>query len=246
MGRLPRIHYPGAVYHVVSRGVDGMDVFVDDLDRELFLATLERVRLDAGARIIAFCLMGNHFHLVIQVADIPLSEIMQRLLTSYVTGFNRRHKRTGHLFQSRYTPKICADEAYLLTVINYVHQNPVRAGFVKNARDWRWSSVHQFADDGSGEDFTGFDPWEGSTSEKISLQRAEHKPLRSLDEFAERVMGRTSVSLEVFRSPCRLHWVVAARREFAIDAFRGGHTLQAIADWLGMSRTAVSKYVGTC
>ncbi len=90
--------------------------------------------------IYAYCLMPNHFHLALKVSAVPLGSLMQRILTGYSITFNHRHDRTGHLFQARYKSIPCLEDRYLLSLINYIQMNPVRAGLVKSAADWSWSS----------------------------------------------------------------------------------------------------------
>lgn len=230
----------------MARGVDGMSIFTDDSERTAFLAAMQRVSGDASARVIAYCLMGNHFHLAIQVAAIPLSAIMQRLLTSYATLFNRRHGRVGHLFQARHEAKICVDEAYLLRLIRYIHQNPVRAGLVKKARDWRWSSVGDFPDDGSEDDFVGFDPWIKETPASMTLLRAVNLPTLELDRIAHTISARTGVPIAFLRSPSRLRWVVSAKRALALEAVRNGHRAHSVANWMNTASSTVSNYLVTC
>jgi REP element-mobilizing transposase RayT len=139
MARKPRVYYPGALYHVTLRGNAGEAIFLDhrDLTRFYFLLQegIERFR----HRIHAFCLMRNHFHLAIQVADIPLSRIMQNLSFRYTRWINWRQSRTGHLFQGRYKAVLVDADAYLLELTRYIHLNPVRAGMVKEPEDYPWS-----------------------------------------------------------------------------------------------------------
>ncbi len=241
MGRRPRIHYSGAIYHVMSRGVDRRDIYVDEADRLKFLAELDRYFGESCVRVHAHCLMGNHFHLAVQVADVCLSTPMQRLLTGYAKYFNERHGRSGHLFEARHLAKLCLDDHYLQRVIRYIHQNPVRAGFVARARDWPWSSVHRFADDGSGDDFTAFDPWEDADS--IQMTRAAPTPHLDLPALADSVSERTGVSVAVLRSNIRLRWAISARRVFVHDAVRNGHSLAGIADWLHTTRSSIHRYL---
>ena len=140
MARKPRIHLPGGLYHVMLRGNAGQEIFLTDADRyHLYLLMQEGVER-FGHRIHAFCCMSNHIHLVIQPADIPLSRIMQNLAFRYTRWFNKKQRRTGHLFQGRYAAILVDADAYLLALIRYVHLNPVRAGLVENAAAWRWSS----------------------------------------------------------------------------------------------------------
>jgi hypothetical protein len=187
--------------------------------------------------------MGNHFHLAIQVDRISLSAIMQRLLTGYVTAFNFRHDRTGHLFQARYHSKHCLDDAYLSVVIRYIHQNPVRAGLVARACDWPWSSAGQGdADDSDDVPIPAdFDPWKADDEPK-RLCRFIEVPQAVLDDIAIRVQKRTGVTLVEMRSADRRRRVVAARRALTHEAVRQGHALHAIADWLHTSPTSVTRY----
>lgn len=143
MGREPRSFLKGVIAHVTSRGNDGQDIFLDSVDRVMFLAILSDVCRKAGASVLTYCLMGNHFHLLIEVGDVTLSRIMQRLLTRYVRYFNRRHGRRGHLFEERFLSKVCTDQGYLATLLRYIHRNPVKDGFVSGPGDWPWSTHHQ-------------------------------------------------------------------------------------------------------
>jgi REP element-mobilizing transposase RayT len=123
----------------MSRGVDGRDIFRDDIDRRRFIRILIETKEEFGCRIFAYCLMTNHFHVVVRVADIPLYRVMHRFLTLYGRSFNSRHHRQGHLFQSRYTAKPCRQDPYLAVLLRYVHDNPVRAKLADHASGWPWS-----------------------------------------------------------------------------------------------------------
>lgn len=138
-----RIHFPGAIYHVVNRGNNKADIFFDDKDYNVFLKQLNEVKQSKDFDLYSYCLMPNHFHLLIEVNQQSLSKIMQCLLTAYVMYFNSRYKRVGHLFQSRYKAIVCGKEEYLLRLVRYIHLNPVRAKMVKNINDYKWSS-HQY------------------------------------------------------------------------------------------------------
>lgn len=139
MARKPRIHYPGAVYHVILRGNAGQPIFFEDADRfRLYLFLQESVER-FGYRIHGFCCMTNHIHLVVQVADTPLSIIMQNLSLRYTKWVNYTQGRTGHLFQGRYKALLLDADAYLLELVRYVHLNPVRADMVPLPQEYPWS-----------------------------------------------------------------------------------------------------------
>ena len=139
MARKPRVYYPGAVYHVTLRGNAGQAIFFDNRDRTRFYLLLQEGIERFRHRIHAFCLMSNHVHLAIQVADIPLSRIIQNLSFRYTKWINWRQSRSGHLFQGRYKAVLVDADAYLLELTRYVHLNPVRAGIVKEPEDYPWS-----------------------------------------------------------------------------------------------------------
>jgi REP element-mobilizing transposase RayT len=145
MARKIRIEYPGAIYHLLNRGDRQEPIFEDDTDQERFLETLAEACLKTGWLVHAYCLLGNHFHLVVETPQANLVAGMQWLLSTYTARFNRRHRRFGHLFSGRYKSLIVdgSGTGYLRTVCDYVHLNPVRAKLLtpKQAlREYRWSS----------------------------------------------------------------------------------------------------------
>lgn len=144
MARLPRVHYPGAVYHVMLRGNDGQDIFFADCDRSRFFFLCQQAHERYGCRFHAYCLMSNHSHLVVQVLQESLAKIMQNIAFRYAQYVNRCYQRTGHLFQGRYKANLVSKESYLLQVVRYVHLNPVRAGLVDEPGDYRWSSHNDY------------------------------------------------------------------------------------------------------
>ncbi len=139
MGRKPRVHYPGALYHVILRGNDRQGIFFDDKDRIRFYFLIQEGIERFGHRIHAFCLMTTHVHLAIQVGEVSLSRILQNLSFRYTRWVNWRHNRSGHLFQGRYKAVLVDVDAYLLELARYVHLNPVRAGMVTEPEDYPWS-----------------------------------------------------------------------------------------------------------
>ena len=135
MARPLRIEYPGAIYHVLSRGDRREAIFRTEADRKLFLDLLDQTCRRTGWQIHAYCLMDNHFHLVVETPRSNLSAGMQWLLGSYTQRFNRRHRLWGHLFGGRYKALLVDGRpggAYLRRVCDYVHLNPVRAGMLGN------------------------------------------------------------------------------------------------------------------
>lgn len=140
MSRPIRIEFPDALYHVTARGDRREDIFEDDQDRQAFLSILEQVINRFNWICHAWCLMDNHYHLLVQTPDGNLSKGMRQLNGVYTQVSNRRHRRVGHLFQGRFKAILVDSDAYLLELTRYVVLNPVRAGMVQKAADWTWSS----------------------------------------------------------------------------------------------------------
>jgi putative transposase len=130
MPRHPRIDLPGLLHHVIVRGIEKRPVFLDDQDREEFLARFSRLLAETQTDCYAWALLDTHFHLLLLPHTSKLAHIMRRLLTGYAVVFNRRHKRVGHLFQNRYKSIVCDGDAYLLELVRYIHLNPLRARIV--------------------------------------------------------------------------------------------------------------------
>ncbi|MEO8191422.1 MAG: transposase [Acidobacteriota bacterium] len=140
MSRPLRVEYTGALYHVTARGNERRPIFRDDVDRASYLDHLARYRERFAFRVHAYCLMTNHVHLAVETSDTPLSRIMLALHGSYSQAFNRRHGRVGHLFQGRYKAFLVQKDRYLLALVRYIHENPVKARIVERPEDFRWSS----------------------------------------------------------------------------------------------------------
>ncbi len=135
MPRQSRIDAPGALHHVIVRGIARRKIFYDDTDRERFLDRLGAIVNGCELACFAWALIPNHFHLLIKTGSVPLSSAMRRLLTGYAVSFNKRHRRWGHLFQNRYKSILCQEETYLLELTRYIHLNPLRAGLVKSLNE---------------------------------------------------------------------------------------------------------------
>lgn len=134
MPRKARIDAPGAIHHIIGRGIERRKIFNDDADRESFLRRLGVVIEETSTPCYGWALMPNHFHLVLRTGNAPISTVMRRLLTGYATGYNRRYRRNGHLFQNRFKSILCQEDIYLKQLVGYVHLNPLRAGIVADLK----------------------------------------------------------------------------------------------------------------
>jgi len=140
MGRPLRLEFPGALYHVTSRGDRQEDIYEDEDDRLLFLGGFGEVCKSYNWICHGYCLMTNHYHLLIETPDANLSQGMRQLNGVYSQKFNRTHKRVGHVFQGRYKAIMVEKDSYLLELTRYIVLNPVRAKMVYSAQEWKWSS----------------------------------------------------------------------------------------------------------
>lgn len=132
MPRQSRIDAPGALHHIIARGIGRRDIFNDDHDRDKFLERLETIIAQTHTCCFAWALIPNHFHLLLRTGEAPVATVMRRLLTGHAAAYNRRHRRSGHLFQNRYKSILCQEDNYLLELVRYIHLNPLRAKLVSD------------------------------------------------------------------------------------------------------------------
>lgn len=130
MPRKSRLDIPGAVHHIIARGINRQKIFIDKTDYNDFLERLGKIASETKTACYAWTLIPNHFHLLLKTGDTPIATVMQRLLTGYVVSYNRRHRRSGHLFQNRYKSILCQEDLYFLELVRYIHLNPLRAKLV--------------------------------------------------------------------------------------------------------------------
>ena len=134
MPRKARIDAPGALHHIIIRGIEKRKIFEDDNDRYQFIKRLGHILTEAETPIYAWALIPNHVHLLLKTGLTPIATIMRRLLTGYAVYFNRRYRRYGHLFQNRYKSILCQEEPYFRELVRYIHLNPLRAKLVENIK----------------------------------------------------------------------------------------------------------------
>ncbi|KAB3539711.1 transposase [Alkaliphilus pronyensis] len=147
MPRKAREKSSTGIYHVMLRGINGQTIFTDNEDFQLFINTIREFKDVSKYELYAYCLMTNHIHLLIKEGIEDLSIAFRRIGAKYVYWYNLKHKRIGHLFQDRYKSEVVENDKYLLTVLRYIHQNPVKAGIAKSVAEYRWSSYAEFNGD---------------------------------------------------------------------------------------------------
>jgi len=195
MARPLRLRFPGGIYHVTARGNDRHAIFEDDVDFSQFLAVLASVVARYRVRCHAYCLMGNHYHLLLETPGANLSLAMRQLNGVYTQRFNRRHERCGHVLQGRFGARLVDADAYLHEVCRYIALNPVRAGLVSHPRDWVWSSFLATAGESPVPGYLTVD-WVLALRGTTSRAAAE----RSYVRFVEAALAQTTDSRDQWES----------------------------------------------
>lgn len=157
MTRHARELSPNQVYHIMIRGNEKKNIFLDDEDREKFIYTLRNKKQDTGFELYAYCLMNNHVHLLINEKNSCISKVMKCINISYAVYFNIKYGRVGHLFQDRFKSEIVDIESYLLNVVRYIHNNPVKSGVIQGPADYIWSSYSYYATAGESDELVDVD-----------------------------------------------------------------------------------------
>ncbi|MCR5119326.1 MAG: transposase [Lachnospiraceae bacterium] len=144
MPRKAREKAKSGIYHVMLRGINHQQIFEEEDDYQVFLRILRKCKRVSGFKLLAYCLMGNHIHLLIKENEERLELILKRIGVRFVRWYNQKYQRSGHLFQDRFKSEVVDDERYLITVIAYIHQNPVKAGICMNPEEYRYSSYREY------------------------------------------------------------------------------------------------------
>lgn len=144
MPRAARRKSESGIYHIMLRGINGQVIFEDKQDKEKFLETLKTYKAISEYKVFAYCLMSNHVHLLLKTGKEELDLILKRIAGSYVYWYNWKYKRRGHLFQDRFKSEPVEDDSYFLTVIRYIHQNPIKSGLCKKIEEYEYSSYNEY------------------------------------------------------------------------------------------------------
>src|SRR3989337_3543905 len=183
MARLLRIEYPGAFYHITSRGNEQQNIFKSDNDRTKFLSYLESAVERYKAVIHVYCLMGNHYHLLLETPLGNLSQIMRHINGAYTTYFNKKYQRSGHLLQGRYRAIVVDKDEYAVELARYIHLNPVRSGIVNAHSGYRWSSYKHYTEKGKKPEWLFKDFILGYFGKNI------HKAQKKYRQFVHELIG---------------------------------------------------------
>ena len=144
MPRVARKRSESGIYHVILRGINRQEIFYDEADYRYFIDVLREIKEGENYAMHAYCLMGNHVHMLIREKELDLSSVMKRVGIRYAFWYNKRYKRVGHVFQDRYRSETVESDEYFLTVARYIHKNPVKAGVTAKAEEYDWSSCRDY------------------------------------------------------------------------------------------------------
>lgn len=143
MPRHPRKYSNTGIYHIMLRGNERKNIFIDDQDKERIIEIIIKNKANDAFKLYAYCIMGNHLHMVLQEQKVSISKIIKKIATSYAYYFNKKYNRVGHIFQDRFKSEAIEDEGYLLQVIRYIHNNPEKAAISKKEQ-YKWSSYPEY------------------------------------------------------------------------------------------------------
>jgi REP element-mobilizing transposase RayT len=250
MPRQSRSFTPNTIYHVTNRGVERRPIYRTDEDRRRFMAVMRKALREAGCGLLAYCLMGNHFHFLVAVAERALGVPMHKGLTEYAMGFNSSNDRTGHLFQSRYFSRPVFDPAYLHNVIAYIHRNPVEAGLVPTVDKWPWSSHHEWVSQAGAtldlsrlEELCGMAPDELRTEyvSRVAFMASNGPRILSVRELVRDTASMLGIDPKAIESGARGAVYTEARMLIAKRAAAAGHPDVELARALNCTRAAISQ-----
>jgi len=271
MSRPLRIEYEGAVYHVTSRGNARADIYLSDDDKVLFLEVLEHVVEQFGWICHAYCLMSNHYHLMVETPQANLSRGMRQLNGMYTQRFNRKHNRVGHVFQGRFKSIVVDKDAYLLELSRYIVRNPVAADMVKHAKHWEWSSyratagmiqsppflsvnwlLEQFGND-KNQAMNAYRQFVNKTDELLPWKNLNGPDVLGNDDFRSELQAlvtgdkRDIPKRKQMLRCLPLSEIAAAnkrRGQWMKEAYQDhGYSMQSIADYAGLHHSTVSRLI---
>lgn len=249
MPRTPRNNLPDAPLHLIGRGVEKRDIFLDDADRRFFMNCVRDAFDKHGVSLFSHCLMTNHFHLLAMTTGAPIGLAMHLLQTRYAHRFNNRYRRVGHLFQNRFHAVPVLDLRQFVTVSIYVNENPLRAGLVQNTGDWAWSSHREIMGAERGlldlDAFPGLIGMEWREFVELYTDRVRTHPCRhnsmSIAQLIEEAGALCGLTAEQVRSGGHGAAFTYARKHLVLWSEKAGIPLKELSDELNCSKQALHR-----
>lgn len=241
MSRHARKISESGIYHIMIRGINKQQIFIDEEDYEKFLWVLKDTKEISEYKLYAYCLMDNHIHLLIKVGKEPLQIIFKRIGNRFVYWYNTKYQRIGHLFQDRYKSEPVENEEYFLTVLRYIHQNPIKAGICENISDYKYSSYNEYLSTS----------WLTNTKAVLKILPEEqfvdfHQSFDTqvLLEPEERASNITDTQLYKKISDSSFFDMSSdAKKAFIIDSYNEGAPIRQLARLTGLSRKLITKWI---
>lgn len=273
MARKLRVEYPGAMYHVIQRGNNKERVFERPEDKYVLIEQLRKAVAVDEVELFAYVVMNNHYHLALRTLSIPLNKVMHRINTKYSMFHNKAMGRTGHVFDGRYKSILIQDEKYLLSLVKYIHRNPVRAGLCSNVRDYTWSSDCYYRKTEPGfieisllldilsehrvksiKEYDLFMSQDDSSDCEALIKTDSANPKNSVGEqkiitrrksLDEILMESVSdrTEYEYILNSSRMRRFFNTKTAYAKSAWEQGYSMQEIASYINVSVAAVFKYL---
>jgi putative transposase len=254
MPRRARIDAPGALHHIICRGIERRKIFWEDSDREDFVQRLETILVATQTACYAWALLPNHFHVLLRTGNTSIAVVMRQLLSGYAGRFNRLHRRSGHLFQNRYKSILCQEEPYLLELVRYIHLNPLRAKQVATLKqlDWFHYTGHSAVMGNRPNDWQAVDTVLGFFGKSVSSARRQYrhfveqgialgKAMRRGREHVksdERILGDSDFVQSVL-SAQKEH--LEARYRLHSQGYDFGYALRRVAQLSGLEAEQILK-----
>ncbi len=249
MPRQARTKSKTGIYHVMLRGINQQQIFEDDEDNTKFISILKEYKKEFSFKLIAYCLMGNHIHLLLDECENNIGDIIKKIGTKFVYWYNVKYMRVGHLFQDRFKSEPVETDKYLLTVVRYIHQNPIKAGICDNLNDYKFSSYHEYIGEKifidtdlvfeyiSKERFKEFCQLENNDQ---CLDISEKVNFRVTDEFVQRLMYKHSHSGNV----TEFQALDKKKQEKCIVVLhKNGASIRQISRLTGIARRIIENYI---
>lgn len=239
------------VYHIMLRGINRQTIFEDEEDKERLLETIQKYKEVSQYQIYAYCIMSNHIHLLIKETEDSISDSIKRISSSYVFWYNNKYKRCGHLFQERFNSEAVENDEYFLTVVRYIHQNPVKAGLVKKMSDYKWSSYNEYLDRAIIVD-SGFVLNMLSSNRKKALELFRNLNSKTNDDTCLEIVEKIKVSdtelKECFlkfglMNPIEIRQLEKNKRDEIIKEMKSfnGVTIRQLSRVTGVSKSVIAR-----